>query len=180
MYFLELEPGMMRIILKASISRTGPSSDASWQQCQPVAERLRCIRLHNVSGSSGSVFPARCSAIASSAIFAKRSCELANSSCQRCSERSSSSIHAANVFCSSAGRCDASSNACWRSWVILRFRLVDFCCPPIIPTAAGRVRASAERGISSEPTTPVSTPFLPPDPQAQFQPPPTGRELRRP
>jgi hypothetical protein len=116
MYFLKLKTRMARIAAKATICFAGTSLKFLRQQRQRVAKRLRCMRLHSLSGSSGRVFPDLCSASASSAILANMSCDRANSSFHRCSERISCNIHAAKASCSSAGNCDISLNAfCSRS-----------------------------------------------------------------
>ena len=57
-----------------------PARVHQWEAKQRGCGRTPCPRLHSLSGSSGSVRPARYSARASSAIFARRSSERANKS----------------------------------------------------------------------------------------------------
>src|SRR5215475_13686994 len=73
---------------------------------------------HSRSGSSTCVFPARCSASAWSANWARRSAESAKAWSHRRSDASSSRMTAARASCSCSGSFEASANASSRSFVI--------------------------------------------------------------
>jgi hypothetical protein len=115
---LETKTRLVRVLSEDTICAAGLTLNV-WRQFGKHLPELRSrMRYHNFSGSSFSVRPARCSANASSASSASRSCDPAKSSSHRRSEASSSSNMRPSVSCSPSGSFEASSNAFWSSFVI--------------------------------------------------------------
>jgi hypothetical protein len=125
MHFLEFESWVLRVCAESLVGGTSALLNVNWQQRECVSKGLRCMRVHSLSGSRGSVLPALCSAIASSAIFSSMSCDCSKSSFHRCSDRTVFSISEAIRSWSLSGRREASSNAFLSSSVIALVQNLD-------------------------------------------------------
>src|SRR5262249_45992626 len=114
----ETKARLIRVLPENSICSTGLTLNLCGQFGKHFPELRSGMRDHNLSGSSFSVRPARCSANAWSARSASRSCDPTKSFSQRRSEASSSSKTRPNASCSASESFDASSNAFWSSFVM--------------------------------------------------------------
>src|SRR5262249_40592645 len=115
---LEPKTRLIRVLSKDSICSTRLTLNLCRQFGEHFSELCSGMRDHNLSGSSFSARPARCSANAWSARLASRSCDPAKRFSQRRSEASSSSKTRPSASCSTSGSFEASSNAFWSSFVI--------------------------------------------------------------
>src|SRR5262249_17974582 len=112
LHLLETESRVRRILLKNPVRIARLLSDLGWQRGEQLPELASNVRVHNRSGSSGSVCPSRYSASAAAASAASCSPDVAMAWSKSSSAASSASIRAASKSCSGTGSFEAASKAC--------------------------------------------------------------------
>jgi hypothetical protein len=118
MNLLESETRVGRIASENSIGFASPDLNTRGEILEALPERGSGGGPHNCSGSSASVFPARCSDRAASAKPDSSSCVSTRVTSHCCSPSISSSNTEARASCSRFGSLEAFSNAFRRSSVI--------------------------------------------------------------
>src|SRR5262245_54439787 len=118
MHMLPAETRVIRVLPKELICLPRLLLHLHRQLGERGPKCLRGVGDHSRSGSSTCVFPARCSASAWSANWARRSAESAKAWSQRRSDAKSSRITAARASCSCAESFAASAKASSSSFVI--------------------------------------------------------------
>jgi len=116
---LEPEARVARVSLEKEECRSGSATDI-WRQAAKLGSKCRSdLRLQRRSGWRSVVVPSECSRSASWARRESLSGDREKASAHVRSDRSSARSHSAKESCSSSGSCDASSRACYRSFVTL-------------------------------------------------------------
>jgi len=108
---------MLRIVAEELICLFGLELDVGGKRLERSAKSRRRARVHNLSGSSSAVAPARCSASACSAKSSSLDWESANACYHLVSDASSARTQDATSSCCSGGSFESSAIACSRSAV---------------------------------------------------------------